>query len=282
MNTCKSIFCPLLLSAVLSTPVIATTILPDTKGSNADNKNWILKETGPQFAPVTVTPTNNGQAIQNADGSTVQYMKKITVGNDEDGDGNVEYSTSFTIPGLINGKPTTDALQKTEDPVDPADPGTLYLSVFDDVGIMTENSLGTWLFDNGYVNDITLNMPDFFPVAGQGFSDVYYGVNLAELFELGNNFVTSHMFGDILTIDATGGLAELSMYTFSSTPLSYIPGVGWGGGTDLTAGTQLSFVAFHQASAVAEPSSVMLVFLASLAFCYTRGNRKFGKTKFCF
>lgn len=278
MNTYKSIFCPLLLSAMLSSQVVATTILPDTKGSNADNKNWTLIETGPRFAPVTVTPTNNGQTIQNADGSTVQYMKKIKNGTDTNGDGIIEFLTSFTIPGIINGKPTTDAQQKTEDPVDPADPGTLYLSVFDNNGMMTENSLGTWLFDNGYINDITLNMPDFFPEAGQGFSDVYYGVNLAELFDIGNNFVTSHMFGDILTIDANGGLAELSMFTFSSTPLSYISGVGWGGGTDLAVGTQLSFVAFHQASAVAEPSSLMLVFLASLAFCSIRSKRKFGQT----
>src|SRR5262249_15942164 len=66
-----------------------------------------------------------------------------------------------------------------------------------------------------------------------------------ELRDAGEAFVNSFSFGDVFTLDASGKLPELPMYTFSSTPLTYVPGIGWSG-TPL--GTQVEFAAFHSAA----------------------------------
>jgi hypothetical protein len=223
----------------------ASAVPPDSSTISPANPSWSLTEMGPANAAIMVWPTNQGNRIKNANGQEVEFVDVITFGTSS--------RVRFTIPGLVNGLPTTDAQQKTGNPGAPADPGTLFMSVFTG-GIMTTNSLGKWLSDNGYANGLEIFMPDFFPI---GFSDVYYGVDLATLANAGQMFVGGHSFGDTFIINASGTLPALPMYTFSSTPLVYTPGIGWSG-TPLSSGTQVQYGAFHTASAIPEPATAVL------------------------
>lgn len=236
----------------------ATTVLPDSFVVTPQDPYWNLRETGPANAPVTVWPTNDGDRITNADGAEVRFSQRIFP---------PATGVTFRIPGVINGLKVTDVQQITGNPGDPLDPGTLYISVFDN-GVMSSNSLGNWLMNNGYTAPAEIFMPDFFPV---GFSEVYYGVNLAELGTAGESFVTSHIFNEVLSIDASGLLAGLPMYTFSSTPLIYVPGVGWSG-TPLAEGTQVQYVAFHAAS-VPEPGVLLLLSGGLIMMAMSRRRR---------
>lgn len=255
LAVCAALTCPIL---TYGDPVSR----PDSIRSTPDNPNWRLREVGPAGGTVTVWITHDGRRIRNADGTEVGMTSRI----------GVDGQTVFTIPGMINGLTTTDAQQKTYKPGDEVDPGTLFFSVFND-GIMTQESISNWLTLHLYIGDTEIFMPDFFPV---GFTDVYYGVNLEELFDAGADFVDAHSFEDVFTIDASGRIPELPMYTFSSTPLVYVPGVGWSG-TPLSTGTQVQYVAFHAASSEVPEPGTMLLLGTGLAGVVMRNSLKTRK-----
>jgi len=184
-------------------------------------------------APVKVVFTNNGKEITNVNGPVVQLGGRIQANG----------MATFNIPCKANGLPVTDLKITLGNPGAPRDPGTLYLSVFTN-GFMSTEPLSNWCVDNGYRECSQIFLPHFYPI---GFDDVYFGVNLPDLGTAGQNFVDSFSIGDTFTIDASGIVPELPMYTFSSTPLAYSPGSGWVG-TPLAQGTQLQYAAFHGAS----------------------------------
>lgn len=252
-----------LASGILSvSSAIATPIPPDSVKATKEDPIWDLWEKGPVNAPVTVWLTNNGERIKNSDGKEVTYSKTILPPSDK---------VRFTLPGIANGKKVTDAEQKTGKPGDPEDPGTLYFSVFDSSRVMTDKSLSNWLLSHGYVGDTQIFMPDFFIVGG---TELYYGVNWEELGTAGETFVNNYIFGKRFSIDSFGAVPELSMYTFSSTPLNYVAGTGWSG-TPLPSNTQVEYVAFHSANAVPEPGSLALVAVGLVSFFSVM--RKSGK-----
>lgn len=245
---------------------LAEPVLPNSASSTDANPQWRLRETGPVGAPVTVWPTNKGSRIKNADGSEVRGSARL---------GAPSGSWTFSIPGLINGLPTTDAEQKTGNPNDPLDPGTIQFSVFTD-GVMTDNSLGNWLAANGYgpSNDNEFFMPDFFPAAGGSLMEIFYGVDMAALGTAGATFVNGHAFGDMITLTGAGTFSDLPGYIFSSTPLIYTPGRGWTTDNPLAEGTQLAYVAFHAASAVPEPAGLALLGMGALGVIGCSWRRK--------
>jgi len=255
LAVCAVLTCPIMTYCDLVSP-------PDSIGSTPGSSNWRVREVGPVGATVTIVLTHDGQVIRNANHTPVGATSPI----------GVDGQAVFIFSPIVNGLTITDAQQKTGMS---GDPGTLFFSVFND-GIMTQESISNWLTLHLYIGDKEIFMPDFFPV---GFTDVYYGVNLEELFDTGAGFVDAHSFGDIFTIDASGRISELPMYTFSSTPLVYVPGTGWSG-TPLSTGTQVQYVAFHAASSeVPEPGTMVLLGtgLAGLAI-KTRKRLKGGKT----
>jgi hypothetical protein len=238
----------------------ADLVPPDSSSSDDDNPAFTFLEKGPANAPIYVWPTNGGVRIQNLDGKEVEYGAVVPPGSG---------TVSFTLPGIVNGLPVTDVQQKTAKPGDPLDPGTLQASVFTN-GIMTTNSLGKWLGDNGYGPANGLVMPDFFPHAGSGLTDVYYGVDMATLGGAGSTFTGSHAFGDTITLTGVGTFAALPGYLFSSTPLTYTPGSGWTTNNPLPAGTELDYIAYHTARSVPEPSGLVLAGAGGLALIVGR------------
>jgi hypothetical protein len=225
----------------------------DVPPAEADfTKNYKLVEKGPQGAPVTVWYTSGGELIENPppDGRVVQQTKRIA--------STVPGTVDFVIPRMMNGKKVTDTRQRIGKPGDAADPGTLYFSVFDN-GTMIDEPLADWLAAN---NPGDIYMPDFFFVGG---GDLHFGVDIDEVLSAGQTFVSAFQFGDVFTIDAFGRIPELPMYVFSSTPLEYVPGSAWGGGTDLPAGTQIEYVAVHIIPTPDTDSTLPLLGMALIA-----------------
>lgn len=260
-----------LLSLGAAERAMAGPVLPDSAASTKANPLWNLRVTGPVGAPVTVYPTNKGARIKNANGDEVRGSARL----------GAPFGThTFSIPGLVNGKPTTDFEQTLGNPNDPLDPGTLQASVFTD-GVMTENSLGNFLAANGYGPNNTNEffMPDFFPVEGGTLTDVFFGVDMAALGTAGATFVGSHTFGDMITLTGSGTFDELPGYIFSSTPLVYAEGQGWTTVNPLAAGTQLEFVGFHAARAIPEPASLALLGVGALGVIGYSWRRKVRQSR---
>jgi hypothetical protein len=229
-----------LVALLVSRPSDAGTVFPDSfAGPFTD-----VREKGPVRAPVTIYPTDQGQRIKNADGSEPRYSRRIPAGGE----------FTIPIPRTVNGVQVTDLEQVTGKPGDPLDPGHLYIAAF---GTGPMDVLHDFIATHG-----EFLLPDFF---GTGLNDVHYGVNLETIGSAGSDFVNSHSFGETFTIDSSGNLPELAGYVFSSTPLIFVPGVGWTG-TPLTSGQQLTYVAFHDLSAaVPEPTSLLLFAVGGLA-----------------
>lgn len=216
----------------------ADTIFPDSFAGPFTN----VKEKGPVGAPVTVYPTNQGQRIKNADNSEPRYSRRIPAAGE----------FTLPIPRTVNGVQVTDLQQITGKPGDPLDPGHLYIAAF---GSGPMDVLYDYIASHG-----EFVLPDFFAT---GLSDVYYGVNLQTIGTSGRDFVSAHSFDETFTIDPSGQLPELPGYVFSSTPLSFVQGVGWTG-TPLLAGQELTYVAYHELS-VPEPTGLVLFSVGGFA-----------------
>jgi hypothetical protein len=215
---------------------------PDTSSSPAGNPTWNARETASANALIIVQPTSGGQPINNANSSRVQYQQTVPAG---------QTSVVFQIPGIINGQRVSDATQWTKAR---SDAGAIQFAAFDTYGHMLP-SLSAWLLANHYVAPNELDMPDFSLDPSTGTAAVYYGVNTAQLMSSGDSFVNSNPLGSVFTESQL--MADLPGYMFSSTPLDYVPGVGWEG-TPLPGGDLLDFNAFHQIDAVIEPDSLLV------------------------
>jgi hypothetical protein len=214
-----------------------------------------IKEVGGINLNTQIWPTAGGKRIPDGHGGDAVSQHNLdqpVADNPALGQYTFELSSFFIVNKTVYT--TSDYQQKT------GDPGTLFASAFVN-GVMV-NSLADWLNANGFNDGNWVYQPDFLPLPGQ--PEIFYGVNLADMVTAGAGFVGSHSFGETFTIDSSGKLPELSMYTFSSTPLDYVPGSGWSDATPLAPGTQITYSAFHATTTVPEPAS-WSTFCAALA-----------------
>jgi len=233
---------------------------PDTSSSGPANPVWNARETASANALIIVQPTSGGQRINNANSSRVQYSQTVPAG---------QTSVTFQIPGTIDGQRVSDATQWTKAR---NDPGVLSFAAFDHSDDILP-SFSAWLLGNGYVAPNWLAMPDFSPDSSSGLDAIYYGVDTAELMNAGTAFVGSDALGSVFSESQLA--MDLPGYTFSSTPIEYVPGLGWQG-TPLPGGTLLDFTAFHQVDAVIEPDSlvVLAVGLMGVVVAWRCGPRR--------
>ncbi len=226
-------------------PALGATIMP-TGGTGGPFKN--VTEKGPPGAPMTIYVSyysillDSDQPILNPDGSRPQYSFIIPPSG----------SVTVPIPKTVNGLTVSDIVQITGKPGDKIDPGYLYVGAF---GSGPMFGLSDFLDANG-----EFLLPDFF---AESLTSVYYGVNLATIGSQGTNFVNTFSFGSTFTTNASGQIAQLPGYVFSSTPLTYVPGSGWTG-TTLGAGVVLDYVAFHDVNSAPEPGTFALAIVAVL------------------
>jgi hypothetical protein len=215
------------------------------------NGSWVnIKETGPfsDRLNTTVWVTNKGDRIKNNLGADIVQQGMLDDFVDF-GPGIAIGSRTFKFAYQYNGKKVTDYQQRT------GDPGWLFASAFD-AGVMVDD-LPAWLAENGYIGDNnTIVQPDFLPIPNT--SDIYYGVDLAQLGNAGAAFILAHVLGDTFTISGDQ-IAGLPGYLFSSTPPTYVEGSGWTV-TPLPDGTQVTYGAFHNTSVNnPEPGSLLLL-----------------------
>lgn len=221
---------------------------PDSSSSTPASPQWNARETASANALIIVQPTSNGNPINNANGSRVQYSMTVPAGST---------SVVFQIPGVIDGNKVTDATQWTRAR---NDPGVLQFAAFD-ANNNIEPSFSAWLVANGYTHPHELDMPDFTPDPSSGLGAVYYSVNTAALGSAGESFVNSATFGESFTVGQLE--AALPSYKFSSAPFDYESGKGWVG-TPLDPNTKVDFNAFHQADvSTPEPSTFVLLCLGA-------------------
>jgi hypothetical protein len=233
-------------------PAIATPFPIQIQPEQIKGQNIVVREYGAAGDVVFVTWTNDGNPIvARQPGGNQPYGQHGTLTHNEnlpEGKGRVDFTTGKNIVTPEGEVTVTDYSQTTNTQ---NDPGTLYAAAFSN-GVM-EPSLFDWLNHNGYGSGNEIFQPDFYPV---GFTDIYYGVDLAALRDAGQTFVNSYSFGDTFTL-VNGRISELPMYYFSSTPLTYVQGSGWVGTPE---SGEVQYAAFHATTtdAVPEPSTILM------------------------
>lgn len=247
---CTSTLLCLLLQLPLS--AVATPVFEGRVQRFVGGEFIRITEYGPKDSPTWLWPTHEGGLITGDMGVPVRLDGTL----DQPHPASTDFSHTFEV-GATYLDPNGNEVEVTDYAQQTGDPAILQASAFKS-GVMVD-SLWGWLRHNGYVANNYIFQPDFFLMGG---GDVYFAVDLAALGAAGKAFVDTWALGSLFSINASGGLDDMPLYMFSSTPFDYTAGSGWTGGTPLAVGTALSFDAFHQTSAVPEPGTLLLVGIA--------------------